>query len=84
MEPAGAAEEALRVVIGEAVARGEVELVEEDQEGAEKGEVEMVEEDQEGAGGMVGIAVVRSWPPRECGLLRFSLPHCSVYIFAKS
>lgn len=34
--------------------------------------------------GMVGMAVVRSWPPRECGLLRFSLPHCSVYIFAKS
>jgi len=95
MEPAGAAEEALRVVVArggvemveedqERGEKGGVELVEEDQEGAEKGEVEMVEEDQEGAGGMVGMAVVRSWPPRECGLLRFSLPHRSVYIFAKS
>jgi hypothetical protein len=38
MEPAGAVEGAPRVVIGEAVAREEVELVEEDHEGTEKGE----------------------------------------------
>jgi hypothetical protein len=90
MEPAGAAEGAPRVVIGEAVARQE----------ADKGEAEKLEEDPEDSGfwvvgvaaewvakrarGVVGMAVVRSWPPRERGLIRFSLPHCSVYIVAKS